>query len=79
MASALWSGMNNATKIVDIAARNVNLGSMSSSAKLCLDDANALLALGDEAYAAKRALESLSYSVGFFHPDFATAKAMAAE
>lgn len=43
---------------------------MQSSAELCLADAIALFDKGDFEYARKRALKSLAYSVGVFHPDY---------
>jgi hypothetical protein len=43
---------------------------MESSSRLCLADAVSLYDKGEYAYACKRALDSLSYSVGIFHPDY---------
>ena len=51
---------------------------MNDSAKLCLRDAYACIASGREEYAAGRALESLRYSVGVFHPDYRLAAGGAA-
>lgn len=59
-----------------IAAARKNLGGvMESSARLCLADAIALFDAGDLVAAKARALKSLSYSVGVFHPDYAKAAA----
>ena len=41
-----------------------------SSALLCLADAETLYARGELVQARQRALESLKYSVGVFHPDY---------
>lgn len=48
---------------------------MADSARLCAEDAQRAYAVGDDATAKLRALRSLSYSVGRFHPDFASASA----
>lgn len=48
-------------------------GSMESSARLCLADAEACAAKGDEPGARRRALDSLRYSVGVFHPAYKSA------
>jgi hypothetical protein len=65
-------------RFVDIARNCVALAAasannhapMMSSAVFCLNDARALLAKGEPVPATKRALDSLSYSVGTFHPDY---------
>lgn len=46
-----------------------------SSARLCLADAESLMLLGKSASALRRARDSLAYSVGVFHPDFAAVAA----
>jgi len=42
-----------------------------TSATLALSDAETLHAAGDYRAAANRAMKSLAYSVGVFHPDYA--------
>jgi len=45
-----------------------------ASARLCLSDANRIVEeCGDLNAAKKRALDSLAYSVGVFHPDYVRA------
>jgi hypothetical protein len=51
---------------------HAHLGQMSSSAQLCAKDAEALFNRGEYAYAHKRALKSLAYSVGKFSPVYRT-------
>jgi hypothetical protein len=65
----------DAKDVVELAKKHVTEGSMPSSAMLCLTDAVGLLRMGNEYYAKKRALDSLAYSVGVFHPDWILAKA----
>ena len=48
-------------------------GDMESSARLCLSDAIHLRDQGDLTHARARALRSLEYSVGIFHPDYTKA------
>ena len=43
---------------------------MESSARLCLEDAVSCYNDVDYFYARKRALRSLSYSIGVLHPEF---------
>lgn len=50
--------------------RSRNGAAMQSSAILCLEEARNLLAPGRCLLAAQWALRSLSYSVGFFSPDY---------
>lgn len=45
------------------------------SARLCLADAVALADDGDRAWSARRALQSLAYSVGTGHPAYLKARA----
>ena len=51
-------------------------GEMASSAKLCADDAIDLYEQGSIVSAYRRAKDSLSYSVGLFHPDYKEVAAM---
>ena len=62
-------------QIIELAKKNIDNGaSMQSSAKLCLDDALNLLKLGGcEDVVRIRAIKSLKYSVGIFHPDYQAA------
>lgn len=66
--------------LIALARKHVsNPVAMRSSAELCLDDADALAAYTDPPAplsAGRRALDSLSYSVGVFHADYARAKAL---
>lgn len=66
----------NTPQLVELAKKHVNNGAaMQSSAKLCLDDALNLLELGGcEDVVRIRALKSLKYSVGIFHPDYQVAE-----
>ena len=57
-------------EVIETAARNAEKGDMVSSAKLALRDARSLAAQGKAELARRRALTSLSYSVGIFHPDY---------
>ena len=53
-----------------LARKHIGKGVMESSARLCLADAVELYDDGDADMAKVRALKSLSYSVGIFHPDY---------
>jgi hypothetical protein len=64
-----------AKQIIELARRHVNKGTMSSSAKIALIDAIELEEEGRSIDAANRALSSLRYSVGVFHPDYQAAAA----
>ena len=57
-------------QILKLARKHIGTGDMESSARLSLSDANHLYDRGLLDYAKKRALESLKYSVGIFHPDY---------
>lgn len=58
-----------ASKIIELAASVVNApADMQSSAKLCLEDAQSMLAAGRFELAIFRALKSISYSAGLFSP-----------
>jgi hypothetical protein len=59
----------NADQIIILARKNIG-GVMESSARLCLEDAINLRDSGKYDYAAKRAIDSLKYSVGVFHADY---------
>lgn len=56
--------------IIKLAEKHIGKGPMISSAELCLFDAKNLFSKGDFEFARKRALKSLCYSVGVFHPDY---------
>jgi uncharacterized protein (UPF0332 family) len=58
------------TKQILALARKHLGGDMETSARLCLADAVKLYDEGEYEYAKKRALASLSYSVGIFHADY---------
>ena len=55
--SAIWN-----------AAYYLSNAKMLTSAQLCLSDARACLAIGNNAGAHRRAMESLAYSIGILHP-----------
>lgn len=58
-------------KTIILARKHVGNGAaMESSARLCLADAVELQAEGKLDYAKARAIKSLAYSVGIFHPDY---------
>ena len=61
-------------QIIALAAQHQNEGAMSTSAQVCLIDAMLLRAEGHDDLARRRALTSLQYSVGAFHPDFQQAQ-----
>ena len=70
--------MNNAAatetqayEALRLAQLNAHKGSLASSAAMCVADALACFNAGDYAHAIVRARESLRYSVGVFHPDYA--------
>jgi hypothetical protein len=56
--------MNAANCIISAKQQLKEAGIMFSSAKHCIDDAEACLARGDEEHAKRWALKSLAYSVG---------------
>lgn len=58
-----------AQNVITLARKNLG-GSMETSARLCLTDAVALADAGNLNAARLRALRSLQYSVGVFHPDY---------
>ena len=65
----------NTNKVIILARRHVtSCPENESSARLCLTDAVKLQSEGQLDAAKTRALKSLSYSVGIFHPDYQRAK-----
>ena len=61
----------NAYEVIQLARKHANNGAlMQSSAQICLNDAEALQAQGKCVEARNRAVLSLRYSVGVFHPDY---------
>lgn len=60
--------------VFDLARKHIGKGDMASSARLCLEDAIRLNDAGMLIAAELRALKSLGYSVGIFHPDYDKAK-----
>lgn len=59
--------MTQVSVAIGWAEQHIGKGGMVSSAQVCLDDARALAAKGDDAAALKRAGKSLGYSVGYYH------------
>lgn len=57
-------------EVLNLAAFHAGRGGMISSAKLALDDAIRLMTIERFDLARRRALKSLAYSVGVFHPDY---------
>ena len=65
----------NAYEVIQLAEKHVaNGATMQSSAALALADAKALQKLGKCVSARNRAVKSLEYSVGVFHPDYQATK-----
>ena len=60
-----------ADDVIALAAKHVG---DNASAAICLSDAMACHERGEDEYAKKRAIRSLEYSVGIFHPDYERAK-----
>lgn len=61
----------NTAEVIDLARKHAkNAAAMSSSARLCLEDAVLLQAQGKCVEARNRAVKSLQYSVGVLHPDY---------
>lgn len=56
---------------IDVAEDHIGEGAMASSALLALQDAHECLHHGDLDRAGKRTLDSLRYSVGILHVDYA--------
>lgn len=63
--------MNPVYKIIALAEHHQG---SNASAKLGAEDATALYNKGEFAHARQRALRSLQYSVGMFHPDYIAAE-----
>lgn len=61
------------TEVLALAEKHADKGQMPSSARLCLEDARSLAAQGKPILAHVRAMRSLQYSVGMFHPDYVAA------
>ena len=60
----------NTHEVIILARKHLGTGVMDSSARLCLSDAITLHEAGDLTNAKARALKSIDYSVGCFHPDY---------
>lgn len=65
----------NAHQTIILARKHVmqNIAPMQSSAELCLSDAVKLYDDGALDRAKDRAIKSLAYTVGIFHPDYKSA------
>jgi hypothetical protein len=63
--------VETANKIIKLAKTHAV---KNDSALLCYTDAINLIEKQEPVYAARRALDSLAYSVGIFHPDYNAAK-----
>lgn len=76
MTDAILDPMQQAVPaIIGLAQKHIGNGApMQTSAMLSLDDARQCNERGDYWYAAKRALDSLGFSVGILHADHALAK-----
>jgi hypothetical protein len=55
---------------IELARKHLGKGRMTCSARICLTDAEKLLAKGQAEAAARRATRSVAYSVGILHPDY---------
>lgn len=65
----------NAYEVIQLAEKHAANGSeMQTSAQMALADAKALQKLGKCTSARNRAVQSLQYSVGVFHPDYQATK-----
>lgn len=62
-------------EVINAAAKHAGTGGMISSAKLALNDAIFLMNDGKFKAARLRALVSLAYSVGIFHPTYLAVEA----
>ena len=62
-------------KVIALAHKHIG-GDMETSARLCLSDAVQLFDKGQFDDAKKRALDSLKYSLGVFHPVYTKASAV---
>ena len=63
------------TQIITSAQCHLHKAAMQGSARICLEDAMALDRAGWVQRAVRRAIDSLRYSVGVFHPDYQAASA----
>jgi hypothetical protein len=61
--------------VIELAKKHASEGEMASSARLCLEDAINLKAKRQDEMARCRALDSLHYSIGYFHEDYQRAAA----
>ena len=62
---------SQARDLIELADFHLNkAGAMYSSAEGCLDDSRKQFAQSNFNFAINRALDSLGYSVGVFHPDY---------
>jgi hypothetical protein len=66
----------DAVSAIGLADKHVSKGHMQVSAHLALADARGALAEGLYGYALTQALNSISYSVGVLHPDYAYVKSL---
>lgn len=60
----------NTNQVIILARKHLGTGEMNSSARLCLSEAIRYQERGELDYAKERAIKSLAYSVGMFHPDY---------
>jgi len=60
----------NAHETIILARKHLGTGVMDSSARLCLSAAILLHEEGHLMRSKDRALRSIAYSVGYFHPDY---------
>lgn len=67
--------MMTTKKVIELAEKHQHEGNMSSSACVALQDAKHLRERGFHEMARGRALASLRYSIGVFHPDYQRATA----
>lgn len=65
--------IETANAIIKIAKKHAT---KNDSALICYTDAINLIEKDEALHASRRALDSLRYSVGIFHPDYNTAKEM---
>lgn len=66
----------NAYEVIQLAEKHAANGSeMQTSAQMALADAKALQSRGQCVAARNRAVKSLEYSVGVFHPDYKATRA----
>jgi hypothetical protein len=63
----------NTIDIITLARKHIGKGDAEASARICLADAIACYSKGRLDDSKARALKSIAYSVGVFHPDYAKA------